>query len=202
MSNIIEFEEGDNEQNILRVGGMSLLPADMEWPVNPNGEKLVMILNIPTNFLNDNWGYQYPNDKIISVFTTYNLDDYFLDSIVYHGNGEELDHIKNGFTKVILHDVGNPRNDADYLIPARELMIGEKTDSANECGGSLFGGDPVFLQNENLEVDAYQFCMQIYGADFPEEFQDIFYLNDSVGYLFLNKQADENDVGLFFTQCS
>ena len=148
MSNIIEFEEVDNEQNILRVGGMSLLPADMEWPVNPNGEKLVMILNIPTNFLNDNWGYQYPNDKIISVFTTYNLDDYFLDSIVYHGNGEELDHIKNGFTKVILHDVGNPRNDADYLIPARKLMVGEETDFANECGGSLFGGDPVFLQNE------------------------------------------------------
>ena len=84
MSNIIKFEEVDNEQNILRVGGMSLLPADMEWPVNPNGEKLVMILNIPTNFLNDNWGYQYPNDKIISVFTTYNLDDYFLASIVYH----------------------------------------------------------------------------------------------------------------------
>lgn len=39
--------------------------------------------------------------------------------------------------------------------------------------------------------------MQIYGGDFPEEFQDIFYLDDAIGYLFLSKEEKANDVGVF-----
>ncbi|MBQ3599633.1 MAG: DUF1963 domain-containing protein [Lachnospiraceae bacterium] len=202
MSNIIEFEEVDNLQNVLRIGGISLLPKDMEWPVNPNGEKMTLILSIPTNFLNDILNYNYPKDKIISVFTTYNTEDYFLDSIVYHGDREELNNIKKGFTKVILHDIGEPRNDSEYLIPAQKLIVGNEVDVTSKYGGSLIGGNPFFLQNEDLEIASYQFCMQLYGADFPEEFQDIFYLNDSIGYLYLNKETDINDIGIFFTQCS
>ena len=202
MSNIIEFEEVSSELNILRIGGKSLLPEDMEWPVNPNGEKLTLILSIPTNLLNDVLNYNYPKDKIVSVFTTYNKKDYFLDCIVYHGDVEELNNIRRGFTKVVLHDIGKPRNDSDYLIPAQKLIIGDTADDTDEYGGSLMGGNPVFVQNENLETDEYQFCMQLYGADFPEKFQDIFYLSDSIGYLYLNKEADIDDIGIFFTQCS
>ena len=202
MSNIIEFEEVDNEYNILRIGGKSFLPEEMEWPVNPNGEKLTLILNIPTNYLNDILSFNYPKDKVISVFTTYNIEDYFLDTIVYHGNREELDNIRNGFTKVILHDMGVPRNDSDYLIPARKIIVREEIGVTNKYVGSLIGGDACFLQNENLEVGEYQFCMQVYGADFPEEFQDIFYLNDSIGYLYLSKEIDTNGIGIFFSQCS
>jgi len=201
MSKGISFEVVGNEENIMRIGGMSFLPEGMEWPVNPNGEKLVLILSIPTNFLNGKLGYDYPKDKMISVFTTYNSDDYFLDSIVYHGSGDELNNIKNGFTKVILHDVGASRNDSDYLIPARKLIVGEESDFTDGCEATFLGGEPAFLQNENLEVDAYQFCLQIYGGDFPEEFQDIFYLSDAIGYLFLNREYDANDIGLFFAQC-
>ena len=202
MSNVIEFEGVGNEENVMRIGGMSFLPEGMEWPVNPNGEKMVLILNIPTNFLNDKLAYNYPKDKMISVFTTYNSEDYFLDTIVYHGSSEELTNIKTGFTKVILHDIGISRNDSDYLIPARKLIVGEESDFMDECGASHLGGKPLLLQNENLEVDNYQFCLQIYGGDFPEEFQDIFYLNDSIGYLFLKGEPDANDIGMFFTQCS
>lgn len=202
MSKTLEFEVAGNEEKNMRIGGMSFLPDTMEWPINPNGEKMVLILNIPTNLLNDKLGYKYPPNMMISVFTTYNTEDYFLDTIVYHGSSEELNNIKNGFTKVILHDIGAPRNDSDYLIPARRLLVGDGSDYTDECGASLFGGVPVFLQAENLEVDDYQFCLQIYGGDFPEEFQYIFYLNDSMGYLFLKRESDENDIGIFFTQCS
>ncbi|MFR4775270.1 MAG: DUF1963 domain-containing protein, partial [Lachnospira sp.] len=83
MSNLVTFENADNESNILRIGGKSFLPPDMEWPTNPNGEKMVFIFNIPTNFLNAELNFNYPKDKVISVFTTYNREDYFLDSIVY-----------------------------------------------------------------------------------------------------------------------
>lgn len=202
MSKVIEFETVGNEENIMRIGGMSFLPESMEWPVNPNGEKMVLILNIPTNFLNDKLAYNYPKDMMISVFTTYNLEDYFLDSIVYHGSSEELNNIKNGFTKVILHDIGASRNDSDYLIPARKLIVGEESDFTDDYEASFLGGEPSFLQNEKLAVDDYQFCLQIYGGDFPEEFQDIFYLNDAIGYLFLNSEPDANYIGMFFAQCS
>ena len=202
MSNWIQFEETDNDKNILRIGGKSLLPNDIKWPRNPNKEKLTFILNIPADFLNFRFSFDFLSGMVISVFTTYNTKDYFLDSIVYHGDMEELKNIKNDFTKVILHSVGSPRNDSDYLIPARKIVIGEGRDELEDSEGSFIGTDPVFLQNEILELDAYQFCMQICGSDFPEEFEDIFYLNDSIGYLYLNREGNLNDVGLFFTQCT
>ena len=37
MSNLVRFEKVDNELNILRIGGKSFLPPDVEWPTNPNG---------------------------------------------------------------------------------------------------------------------------------------------------------------------
>lgn len=202
MSNLIKFKEVNDELNVLRIGGKSFLPHDVKWPVNPNGEKLTLIFSLPTNFLNTNLQFNYPKDKVISVFTTYNTEDYFLDSIVYHGDIEELKNIKKGFTKVILHSIASPRNDSDFLIPARKIVIGKKINESDDYCGSLIGKTPVFLQKEELELDSCQFCMQIYGGDFPEEFQDIFYLNDSIGYLFLSKEGDFNDAGLFFTQCS
>lgn len=202
MANLVRFKEINDELNVLRMGGKSFLPHNVEWPVNPNGEKLTLILSLPTNFLNSKLQFNYPKDKIISVFTTYNTEDYFLDSIVYHGDSEELKNIKRGFTKVILHSIGSPRNDSEFLVPARKIEIDKKINNPTDYSGSIIGKEPIFLQKEKLELGSYQFCMQIYGGDFPEEFQDIFYLNDSVGYLFLNKEGKSNDAGLFFTQCS
>ncbi|MDE6251943.1 MAG: hypothetical protein K2M78_04780 [Lachnospiraceae bacterium] len=176
--------------------------SQQKWSVNPNGDKLVLILNLPTNFLNTSCETNFPKDMIISVFTTYNPEDYILDSIVYYGNTEELDNIKNGFTQVILHSIGSLRNDSEFLIPARKIIVEKEINKENKYYGSLLGNPPVFLQEERLELDSYQFCMQIYGEDFPDEFQDIFYLDYSMGYLFLNKECNLNDVGLFFTQCS
>ena len=37
MSNLVRFEKVDNELNILRIGGKSFLPPDVEWPTNPSG---------------------------------------------------------------------------------------------------------------------------------------------------------------------
>ena len=125
MSNWIQFEETDTDKNILRIGGYSLLPNDIKWPRNPNKEKLTFILNIPADFLNFRFSFDFLSGMVISVFTTYNTKDYFLDSIVYHGDMEELKNIKNDFTKVILHSVGSPRNDSDNLIPTRAVSSEE-----------------------------------------------------------------------------
>ena len=100
------------------------------------------------------------------------------------------------------YSVASPRNDADFLISAREIVIDKEMNESDEDYGSLIGANPVFLQNEKLELDSYQFCMQIYGEDFPEEFQDIFCLDDAIGYLFLSKEEKADDVGVFFVQCT
>ena len=184
------------------MGGKSFLPQEIEWPMNPNGEKLTLIFSLPTNILNEQLKVKYTKDMVFSVFTTYNPDDYFLDSIVYHGDKEELDNIQKGFTKVILHSIGSPRNESDFLIPARKIELGEEIHEINEYYGSLFGTEPSFLQNEKLELESYQFCMQVYGGDFPEEYEDIFCLDDAIGYLFLAKKENQDDDGVFFVQCT
>ena len=51
MSNLVRFEKVDNELNILRIGGKSFLPPDVEWPTNPNGEKMVFQLRVASNTL-------------------------------------------------------------------------------------------------------------------------------------------------------
>lgn len=62
-------------------------------------EKKWFYFNIPTNFLNSTLQFNYPKDQVISVFTTYNREDYFLDSIVYNGDIEELQNIKTDIQK-------------------------------------------------------------------------------------------------------
>lgn len=102
---------------------------------------------------------------------------------------------------MILHDVASPRNDSDFLIPAKKIEVSKSKNESDDyyC---FFGGDPELLQKEQLQLDNYQFCMQIYGGDFPEEFENIFDLEDAIGYLFLSKETEADDEGLFFVQCT
>jgi len=213
MSVEIIFKNVENKSIKPRLGGYSFLPENIDWPLNPNGDKLTLVLCLPTDFLNKTLNLNLPQDHVLSVFTTYKKDVYFLDLITFHGDKEELKNIKKGFTKVLLHEASDIRNESDFLIPAQEFIFGEELDLDLEeldeedlddieiyCG-SLIGNKPSLLQIENIGLDDYQFCLQIYGGDFPEGFQDIFSLSDSVGYLFINKNYD-NDAGVFFTQCT
>ncbi|WP_107841425.1 DUF1963 domain-containing protein [Metasolibacillus meyeri] len=207
------FKGVENDSIVPRLGGYSFLPRNIDWPLNPNGDKLTLVFCLPTNFINETLNLNLPKEHILSVFTTYKREDYFLDLITYHGDKEELESIKQGFTRVLLHEIGEIRNESDFLIPAQEFVLGDELsldveeldedfdDLAFYCG-SLIGDKPSLLQVENLGLDNYQFCLQIYGGDFPKEFHDIFFLNDSVGYLFLNKSDNANEAGVFFIQCT
>lgn len=214
MSVEIIFKNVENESNVPRLGGYSFLSEHIDWPLNPDGDKLTLVLCLPTDFLNKTLDLNLPKDHLLSVFTTYKKDDYFLDLITFHGDKEELKNIKEGFTRVLLHEAGDIRNESDFLIPAQEFILGdelnldleevdeENLDDIEIYCGSLIGPKPSLLQIENIGLDDYQFCLQIYGGDFPEGFHDIFSLSDSIGYLFLNKNVDQNDAGVFFTQCT
>jgi len=214
MSIEVIFNDVDNESNLARLGGYSFLPENIDWPLNPDGDKLTLILCLPTDFLNETLHVNLPKEQVLSVFTTYKKDDYFLDSITFHGDQEELNNIKKGYTKVLLHKAGIIRNESDFLIPAQKFILGEDMDFDFEevdeedlddieiyCG-SLIGDKPSLLQVEDMGLDDYQFCLQIYSGDFPEGFHDVFSLSDSVGYLFLNINVEQNHAGVFFTQCT
>lgn len=214
MSVEITFKDVENESIVPRLGGYSFLPKNIDWPLNPNGDKLTLVFCLPTNFLNETLNLNLPKEQFLSVFTTYKKNDYFLDYITFHGDKEELANIKQGFTKVLLHEIGEIRNESNFLIPAQAFILGDKLnlDYENFDGedlddieiycGSLMGNKASLLQIEDLGLKDYQFCLQIYGGDFPEEFRNIFSLSDSIGYLFLNKNYNQNDIGIFFTQCT
>jgi hypothetical protein len=91
------------------------------------------------------------------------------------------------------------------MVPSRriELSLLDATEDAT-YSGSKFAGQPGLLQQEELSVEGLKYALQFYSADFPEEFKDIFYLTDAVGYLFIKPQAtlQDNEVGLFFIQAT
>ncbi|MDC7240887.1 MAG: DUF1963 domain-containing protein [Spirochaetales bacterium] len=193
---IIIKAERDNISSDARIGGHSFLPEAIEWPQNENGEKLVLIASIPLSFIKD----KSPADShtYLSVFSTYSREDYFLDAISYHGNEAEFRNINGRFTKVLLHAKGKPRTEADILIPGHCIELEDSVPKNPEHTGSRMGGDPGFLQRGELHhIKDYNFVLQLYGGDFPEGFEDIFYLSDAVGYLFL-----KDDSGLFFAQAT
>ena len=194
----IFVDNGSKNGELAYIGGKSFLPNNIMWPKNPNGNNLILLMTIPTTFLNKYFNNRFIQDRIISIFTTYDAEDYFLDSIVYNGSDEELNNIKEGFTKVIFHDIGDmERNECEFEIPNKVFEL-ELTEGDGEYGGSKLGGKPYLLQKNGLKLENYEFILQIYGNDFPEGYNDIFYLSDSLGYLYLNK----NDNGIFFTQCT
>ena len=186
-----------------RIGGQALLPASFEWPKNPKAEPLVLIASLPSAILNEELKLSLPDNHFVSVFTTYNKSDYFLDVITYFGANEELANIQAGYTKVLIHEGAVARNESNYLIPAHQIALSPLASNEEATySGSKIGGQPVLLQNEALELPNSRYILQFYSGDFPDDFEDIFYLSDAVGYLYLTADfasgSDQCDV--FFVQ--
>lgn len=181
-----------------RIGGSALLPEDLAWPCNPDGAPLVLLASLPAIFLNNQKGLNLPLDYFVSVFSTYDKADYFLDSVTCQTEEASSKEGSASYTKVLVHQKGAPRNESTYVIPAREidLLAAAETSSA-EYTGSKLSGQPAWLQRGKMNLQDYDFIMQLYSSDFPPGFEDIFYLTDAVGYLFLRKDMNG---GWFFVQ--
>lgn len=158
------------------------------------GNELALILSIPIKsirFILESYGFENIESNLhknISIYSFYNETDYFLDFITYHGDSEEFSElIEKNNTKVLIN---NDTLDCD------EYTFGISLN--NQQCNSFFGKKPIFLQNENYEhlID-YKFLCQVSANDLPNEIQDLFYLNDAVGYLFLKNNLDD---GVFFIQ--
>lgn len=196
---IITFNKPvDDFDFIEKIGGKSFINSEL-WPIDEEGKYLTLVLTLPYTFLKNALGVETDDNTCISVFSTYSQDkdDYFLDKVIYNiEDEEELELIKRN-TKVIYHKKAKESiNLSDYLIPAMKIEITNEEDTSN------INDKPIFLQEE-LSFSGYKYLLQFYAGDFPKGYENILYISDAIGYLFIKKKLVVNkEAGLYFGQCT
>ena len=186
----VNFNFLDSKSNINNI----LVGLDLDYSnkvIAPDGHELALIAFIPIEnlltiapqFKTDFQGKEY-KDKAIYVFSYYDKEDYFLDYIT------EIDDAIQGYTKVIVGDKSQFKFNLDEFYPINPI---ENLDEM-----SFLGGQPEYLQQEGDDfLEKYIFIGQILGMDLPEKINEIFYLTENIGYIFINRDLSG---GLFFVQ--
>ena len=186
----VNFNFLDSKPNINNI----LVGLDLDYSnkvIAPDGHELALIafmpienlLTIVPQFKIDFKDKEY-KDKAIYVFSYYDKEDYFLDYIT------EIDDAIQGYTKVIIGDKNQFKFNLDKFYPINPI---ENLDEM-----SFLGGQPEYLQQESYDfLEKYIFIGQILGMDLPEEVNEIFYLTENTGYIFINRDLSG---GLFFVQ--
>ena len=186
----INFNFLDSKSNINDI----LVGLDLDYSnkvIAPDGHDLALIAFIPIEdlltiapqFKTDLQGKEY-KDKAIYVFSYYDKEDYFLDYIT------EIDDAIQGYTRVFVGDKNHFKFNLDKFYPINPI---ENLDEM-----SFLGGQPEYLQQESDDfLEKYIFIGQILGMDLPEKINEIFYLTENIGYIFINRDLSG---GLFFVQ--
>jgi len=175
----VNFNFLDSKPNINNI----LVGLDLDYSnkvIAPDGHELALVAFIPI----ENLLTIAPQYKAIYVFSYYDKEDYFLDYIT------EIDDAIQGYTKVIIGDKNQFKFNLDKFYPINPI---ENLDEM-----SFLGGQPEYLQQESYDfLEKYIFIGQILGMDLPEEVNEIFYLTENIGYIFINRDLSG---GLFFVQ--
>lgn len=186
----VNFNFLDSKPNMNNI----LVGLDLDYSnkvIAPDGHELALIafmpieniLTIAPQFKIDFQDKEY-KDKVIYVFSYYDKEDYFLDYIT------EIDDAIQGYTKVIIGDKNQFKFNLDKFYPINPI---ENLDEM-----SFLGGQPEYLQQESYDfLEKYIFIGQILGMDLPEKVNEIFYLTENIGYIFINRDLSG---GLFFVQ--
>ena len=186
----VNFNFLDSKPNINNI----LVGLDLDYSnkvIAPDSHELALVAFIPIEnlltiapqFKTDFQDMEY-KDKAIYVFSYYDKEDYFLDYIT------EIDDAIQGYTKVIIGDKNQFKFNLDKFYPINPI---ENLDEM-----SFLGGQPEYLQQESDGfLEKYIFIGQILGMDLPEEVNEIFYLTENIGYIFINRDLSG---GLFFVQ--
>lgn len=186
----VNFNFLDCKPNINNI----LVGLDLDYSnkvIAPDGHELALVAFIPIENLltiapqlkTDFQDKEY-KDKAIYVFSYYDEEDYFLDYIT------EIDDAIQGYTRVIIGDKHQFKFNLDKFYPINPI---ENLDEM-----SFLGGRPEYLQQESGDfLEKYIFIGQILGMDLPEKVNEIFYLTENIGYIFINRDLSG---GLFFVQ--
>ncbi|WP_339307587.1 DUF1963 domain-containing protein [Paenibacillus sp. FSL R5-0519] len=187
------------------IGGEIAYVAD--WPVNPEGQPLMHLFSIHCNTLSQHVDIpSLPQDKYISVFSTYSASEYFLDQVTYAGDELEWnENILAGYTYVSVSS--HPLTSVCPVppIPLSGVRLIEMQLHDQEFPAFSFFSPtlPNGVKGIDHLLEEYQLVCQIYSGDFPDPYQDILGLSDANGYLFLRKglaSAHAPFDGIFFVQ--
>ncbi len=186
----VNFNFLDSKPNINNI----LVGLDLDYSnkvIAPDGHELALVAFIPIEnlltiapqFKTDFQDMEY-KDKAIYVFSYYDKEEYFLDYIT------EIEDAIQGYTRVIVGDKNQFKFNLDKFYPINPI---ENLDEM-----SFLGGQPQYLQQEGDDfLEKYIFIGQILGMDLPEKINEIFYLTENIGYIFINRDLSG---GLFFVQ--
>ncbi|WP_455914954.1 DUF1963 domain-containing protein [Pseudomonas syringae] len=202
VNEIVVLSESNNESD--RHSGI-ILGGDRasvdNWPSNSDGEPLLLVATIECALLKKTTAVNaLPSTGFLSIFSTYSTSEYFLENITYSGDPSELESIKAGYTAVVFSEGGAQQPSPVSSVPVTATRLENRKLSDDEfpvfslCSSTPPNGleTPAGIANE------YEFVLQLYSADFPDPFKDIFYLTDAIGCLFLTKNGSGE--GLFFIQ--
>ncbi|QPN47868.1 DUF1963 domain-containing protein [Priestia aryabhattai] len=172
------------------------------WPKNPDGQDLLLLFTINCEMARQQLNRtDLPEAGFLHVFSTYDKDDYFLDSLTF----DEIEQKKGvaSYTCVIHTEqmvavkstgLSIPLQYANFeasVIQDEELSVASLVSTEVPAGAVI----PKALES------SFNFFCQVYSSDFPVPFQDALYMTDAVGYLFINKQLGDNVAdGCFFVQ--
>lgn len=200
MINVKEFVTSDNHDDAcLIIGGDSA--KINSWPVNPEGEFLLLVATIKSRLFKKITKFDsIPNEGDVYVFSTYSESEYFLENITYSGDEAEFNSIINAYTCVLVQNSESLEKSPTKTIPVKYLTLKEKMvdDDSYPVFSMVSASVPKGVSISSNLLKEYQFVMQIYSSDFPEPYEDIFYLTDAVGCLMLKK--DGSGEGFFFVQ--
>ncbi|WFR60634.1 DUF1963 domain-containing protein [Paenibacillus amylolyticus] len=194
-----------NQDTGMWIGGETAYVA--EWPLNPEGQPLLHLFSIHCNTLSQQVDISsLPEDKYISVFSTYSASEYFLDQVTY--TGDELEWNENILAGCTYVSVSSHPLTSVCPVPSIPLsgvrLIEMELDDQDFPAFSFFSSTlPNGVKGINHLIEEYQLVCQIYSGDFPEPYRDILGLPDANGYLFLRRgpaSAYTPFDGIFFVQ--
>ena len=198
--------DSDDQESPLIVGGNEAFVA--QWPVNPDGDHLLHLFSINCYRLKELAGLEnIPQSGFISVFSTY-TQDYFLDNICYSGDALEYELITSGYTLVSFQEEESKcQSPVAEFIPEKHPCLRKREVEEGSFPLFSFFADSAANGLKGVEglYNEYDFVCQFGSSSFPAPYEDVFYLHEAVGYLFVKKGLVESpdkklQSGLFFVQ--
>jgi len=172
------------------------------WPKNPDGEDLMLLFTIDCEAARRRLNrMDLPSYGYVHVFSTYDPDEYFLDSITV--DEVQLNRGCPSYTYVVHTGADVSIQSPRPSIPLVHADFDEVSMAEGEMSTSsmVFESKPVGERVFSTLSDSFNFFCQVYSADFPDPFKDALYLSDAVGYLLINTQMGGEEVdGCFFVQ--
>jgi uncharacterized protein YwqG len=126
MINVKEILSSDNlNDSCLIIGGDSA--KINSWPVNPEGEFLLLIATINCRlFKKITKCGSIPSEGSVYLFSTYSESDYFLENITYDGSEAEFNSAISGYTCVLMQNSDILKKSPTRNIPVKYLTLKDK----------------------------------------------------------------------------